>query len=263
MIDLHTHILPGLDDGAQNLDESVKMCRIAQLDGIHTLVLSPHYRKGIFHNDQNNILPAINVLKEALYKEQIPLKLLPGVDIHLHPDLITYLNNNPRLILGGCYVLLELPRQSIPLSLLNFLFRMRLSGYTSIITHPEQNSMIQGNPEILKELVNGGSLIQVTAMSLTGEFGEGAFESAKRLVKSGLVHSVSSDAHSTRRRPPILSRAKKVLEEIIGSERAHVIMDENPEKILHGEAVETVECLKKEDPSLQSSFIHRLFHRDR
>ncbi|MGA2466482.1 MAG: CpsB/CapC family capsule biosynthesis tyrosine phosphatase, partial [Thermodesulfobacteriota bacterium] len=132
MIDLHSHVLPGLDDGARNMDDALEMCRIAQADGIHTLVASPHCRNGVYHNDQAKILAALESLKEALDRERISLKLLPGVDILIHPELVEFFDQNPKLLLGGRYVLLELPNQSIPPHTQDFLFKMRLKGYFPI-----------------------------------------------------------------------------------------------------------------------------------
>jgi protein-tyrosine phosphatase len=226
MIDLHSHILPGLDDGAPNMDDALKMCRVAQADGIHTLVATPHYRIGVYQNDQAKILAALRSLQD------------------------------PRLLLGGRYALLELPAQSIPPYTRDFFFKMRLKGYTPIITHPERNSMIQSNPEILQELLHGGALSQITAMSLTGEFGERARESASRLAKSGLAQSIATDAHSPHRRPPILSKARKILEEIMGPGQALNMVEKTPGKILRGEPMEDTQILKL--PPSRSSLIHRL-----
>lgn len=259
MIDLHSHILPGLDDGAQNMDDALKMCRVAQADGIHTLVATPHCRIGVYQNDQTKILAALRSLQEALIREKISLKLLPGVDIFIHPEAIKFLDQNPRLLLGGRYALLELPAQSIPPYTRDFFFKMRLKGYTPIITHPERNSMIQSNPEILQELLHGGALSQITAMSLTGEFGERARESAARLAKSGLAQSIATDAHSPHRRPPILSKARKILEEIMGPGQALNMVEKTPEKILRGEPMEDTQILKL--PPSRSSLIHRLLKR--
>ena len=259
MIDLHSHILPGLDDGAKNIDDALEMCRVAQADGIHTLVATPHCRNGVYHNDQTKILAALKGLKEALERESISLKVLPGVDILMHPELIDFLDQNPRLVLGGRYVLLELPSESVPSHTQDFLFKMRLKGYTPIITHPERNSVIQGDQEIVEEFVRVGALVQVTAMSLTGEFGGQARESATRLVKSGLAHSMATDAHSPDHRPPILSRGRKILEEIVGPEQALMMVEGTPEQILRGEEVEGRPLM--ESPPPWRSFLHRLFMR--
>jgi protein-tyrosine phosphatase len=259
MIDLHSHVLPGLDDGAKNIDDALEMCRVAHADGIQTLFATPPCRSGVYYNDQKKILATLENLKEALHREKITLKVLPGVDILIHPELIDFLDQNPCLLLGGRYVLLELPNESIPLHTRDFLFKMQLKGYTPIITHPERNSMIQSNPEILEELVQVGALVQVTAMSLTGEFGGQARESANRLIKSGLVHFIATDAHSPHRRPPILSKGRKILEETIGPEQALMMVEEIPDKILRGELVEGRLMMKSTPP--RPSFFHRLFMR--
>jgi protein-tyrosine phosphatase len=259
MIDLHAHILPGLDDGAKNMDEALEMCRMAQADGIHTIVATPHYRIGLYENSQANILPALEGLQQALHREGISIRLLPGVDIFIHPEVIPFLEQNPLLLIGGRYALMELPNQSIPPHLPDFFFKMRLKGYIPIITHPERNGVVQGNPEILEELVKGGALLQATAMSLTGEFGVSARETATRLIRSGLVQSIATDAHSPHRRPPVLSKARRILEEMIRPDQASVVMDQIPEKILRGELVEGKQIT--ESPPYRPSLISRLFKR--
>jgi len=259
MIDLHAHILPGLDDGPKNMDEALEMCRMAQADGIHTIVATPHHRIGVYDNSQTNILPALESLQQALHREGISIRLLPGVDIFIHPEVITFLEQNPLLLIGGRYALMELPNQSIPPHLPDFFFKMRLKGYIPIITHPERNSMVQRNPEILEELVKGGALFQVTAMSLTGEFRVSARETATRLIRSGLVQSIATDAHSPHRRPPVLSKARKTLEEMIRPDQASIVMDQIPEKILRGVPVEGKQIT--ESPPHRPSLISRLFKR--
>jgi protein-tyrosine phosphatase len=181
------------------------------------------------------------------------------VDILIHPEVITFLEQNPLLLIGGRYVLMELPNHSIPPRIPDFFFKMRLRGYIPIITHPERNHMVQRDPEVLAELVKVGALFQVTAMSLTGEFGEAAHESVTRLIRSGLVHSIATDAHSPRRRPPVLSKARQFLEEMIGRDQAAVVMDQVPEKILRGEVVEGGQIT--ESPRRYPSLLSRLFKR--
>ena len=238
MVDLHCHILPGLDDGAEDMDDALEMCRIAHADGIHTIVATPHCKNGVYDNNETTILPVLHKLQEAVNQEGIPIRLIPSAEIHIHPELITFLEENQGLLLGGRYVALELPGQFVPPYAREFLFKMRLKGYTPIITHPERNSVVQANPEMFEEWVRGGVLVQVTAMSITGEFGNRVRKCALQMVRAGLVHLIATDAHLPHWRPPVLSKGRKVLEKLVGHRRAEAMVKDIPEKILKGEVVE-------------------------
>jgi protein-tyrosine phosphatase len=240
MIDIHCHILPGLDDGPEDMEEAIAMCRVAQADGIQTIVATPHSRNGVYMNSEQTILPVLGELEEHLKIAGVALNLRSGADIHIHPETISFLRKNPHLVLGGRYFLLELPAQSIPPFARDFIFEALLAGFIPIITHPERNSILQSHFKDLEEWVKAGVLVQITAMSLTGAFGSQVKECAFRMVRMGLVHLVATDAHSSRRRPPILSNAREVLETIVGPEQARALVKDVPERILRGETVETI-----------------------
>jgi len=233
------------------------MCHIAERDGIKILAATPHFRSTVYDNNQENILPAVGRLQKEVDRIGISLRIVPGVDILVSPEVIPFLGQNPRLLFGGRYALMEFPVQYIPPSIEDFFFRMRLKGFTPIITHPERNGDVQNNPRILEGMVNKGALVQVTAMSLTGGFGDQVRATAFRLVKSGLAHVVASDAHSPRHRSPVLSKARKTLETLIGPEKARMMVEETPRKILQGEAIEFFR--NEDDQSSRPSLLKRLF----
>jgi len=259
MIDLHSHILPCLDDGARNMDEALEMCRIAEADGIHTIIASPHSRNGVYDNDEKTILPVLEKVKEAVREKGISIEIIPAVDMHINPEVVTFFKQNSQLLLGGRYVLLEFPSQSIPPYTGEFLFKMKLKGYIPIITHPERNTIIQGDTTVLQKWVEGGAIVQVTAMSLTGEFGEKVRKVSLKMVQSGLAHFIATDAHSPNWRKPILSKGRKVLEEILDSNRAKAMVEDIPRKILNGEVIESIEIQNSSHTS--SSFVRWLFEK--
>ena len=259
MIDLHSHILPCLDDGATNMDETLEMCRIAEADGIHTIIASPHSRNGVYDNDEKTILPVLEKVKEAVREKGISIEIIPAVDMHIDPEVVIFFKQNSQLLLGGRYVLLEFPSQSIPPYTEEFLFKMKLKGYIPIITHPERNAIIQGDTTVLQKWVEGGAIAQVTAMSLTGEFGEKVRKVSLKMVQSGLAHFIATDAHSPNWRKPILSKGRKVLEEILDSNRAKAMVEDIPRKILNGEVIESIEIQNSNHTS--SSFVRRLFEK--
>jgi protein-tyrosine phosphatase len=257
MIDLHCHVLPNLDDGAKDMDEALEMCRLAEGDGIKILAATPHFRPTVYENGQENILVAVTRLQQELDREGIFLKLVPGVDILVSPEVIPFLERNPRIIFGERYALIEFPAQFIPPSVEAFFFRMRLKGITPIVSHPERNSEVQNDPKMLEGMVDKGALVQVTAMSLTSDFGDQVRATAFRLVKSGLAHVIASDAHSPRHRVPVLSKARRVLEDLIGPEKARMMVEETPRKILQGESVEFFR--KGDDQLPRPSLLKKLF----
>jgi protein-tyrosine phosphatase len=251
MIDIHCHILPGLDDGAVDMEEAVAMCRIAAADGIRTVVATPHCQNGLYDNSEKTIIPVWEELQAQVKAAGIDLELVPGADIHFHPEMISFLKQNPRLLLGGRYFLLELPAKSVPAHVRDFIFDSLLAGLVPVVTHPERNTVIQNQPRLLEEWIEAGALGQVTAMSLTGDFGSQVRDCALTLVRAGLVQVIASDAHSPRRRPPVLSRSREVLVDLLTSDQIEALVRETPQKLLQGQPVERV---RPEQPARRSVF---------
>lgn len=251
MIDLHCHILPGLDDGPSSVEEALEMCRIAVEDGIRTIVATPHMLNGMFQVDRQAVLESVQGLSRNLRKEAIPLQILAGADVHLDQSVPACLARGELVTVAdlGRHLLLELPQDIVPEGAAELLFQIQLKGVTPIITHPERNVAIQQNPSILHDLIRAGSLTQITAGSLTGDFGSRARRCSLRLLTSGTVHLVSTDAHNTGRRPPRLSEARKVVEEEAGREEAERVFQERPARILEGAHVEVPEPLADGDRS--------------
>jgi len=262
VIDLHCHILPGLDDGPSSIEESLEMCRIAVEDGIRTIVATPHMLNGMFPVDREDVLEGVRGISRALCEASIPLQILPGADVHLDQSVPSCLDRGELVTVAdlGRHLLLELPQDIVPEGTGELLFQVQLKGVTPIITHPERNMAIQQNPAILNDLVRAGSLTQITAGSLTGAFGARVRRCSLRLLRSGMAHLVSTDAHNTGRRPPRLSEARRVVEEEMGREEAERIFLERPARILEGAHVEAPEPLTDEDrPRRTRSFWKKLF----
>jgi protein-tyrosine phosphatase len=244
MIDLHCHILPGIDDGARSLEESLSMARTAVKDGLHTIVATPHTLNGIYLNPAKRVTSLVAALQKILTENHIELRLFAGSEVHLCPQMVKRIKSGEAATInnGRKYILLELPVQTIPKGLKNEIFSLKLSGITPIIAHPERNTIIQHDPDILYELVSMGALSQVTAMSVTGGFGELARQSAEALLSHRLAHIIASDAHSADGRPPVLSYAVEDATEILGShEEAERMVTEAPAAILSGNALEICE----------------------
>jgi protein-tyrosine phosphatase len=270
MIDLHIHILAGLDDGARSLEESIEMCWISYRDGVRTIVATPHTLNGLYLNDRETVLNKVQELNTAIRKfevgsspayrtgrefgveaktlrpkapmTQLPndsmtdFRILPGADVRLCEKTLPYLDQGTLMTVsdGKKYLFVEFPFQGIPYGAEEILFQLMSRGIIPIITHPERNLEIGQRPQRYYEMIKTGCLGQVTAMSLTGDFGPKVREAAERLLKKRLIHFIASDAHSPDGRPPILSKAVRAAEKIVGKKEAQKMVTEYPQTILEG-----------------------------
>ena len=238
MIDLHCHILPGIDDGPADIAESLDMARQAVRNGIHTVVATPHSRNGVYVNARADICRRVQEVNRMLAEAAIDLVVLPGAEEHIRPDMgdagmpddIITLNDT------GRYVLVEFPFMIVPQGAGEVLFCLKQRGLTPVLAHPERNAAIQGNIDILYPFVASGCLTQITAMSLTGDLGKSARECACRMVELRLAHVIASDAHSADHRRPGLSSAVAIASEILGSRReAEAMVMRTPRAIISGQ----------------------------
>lgn len=237
MIDLHSHIIPAIDDGAQSWEEAISMCRMAWEDGIQIIAATPHVFNGVYQPDIANIVDQCAQLQNRLRSEKISIQIIPGAEVHSCINLPELLRAQPTLTMNGKgrYFLLEFPHTTLPPNAEQFIFELMLHDYVPIIAHPERNARIQDDASLLEKLVSRGALCQVTAMSLTGNFGKRAKECVYKLLRSGCVHLVASDAHGTVTRPPILSKARQQMLECVGADKTRELFEVFPKKILEGE----------------------------
>ncbi|MEP6976772.1 MAG: CpsB/CapC family capsule biosynthesis tyrosine phosphatase [Thermoleophilia bacterium] len=233
MIDLHTHILPGLDDGARTLEESVAMARAAVADGIRIAAATPHVRDD-YPTSPSEMERGVAQLREALAVEGVPLEVRTGGEIALDrlgllgPDELTSfaLAGNP------AYLLLEFPYYGWPLELETRVFELRARGITAVIAHPERNAEVQAAPERLRRLVEQEALVQLTAASIDGRLGRSTRRTALRLLELGLAHLVASDAHA----PEVRAVGMKAAAAAIGdAELARWLTTDVPAAIVDGE----------------------------
>jgi len=251
MIDLHSHILHGMDDGAETIEGSLQMCRASQRDGIQTIVATPHILPGIYDNNRSTILTKVQELNEAIKKfgvknlasmTQLPndsiteLEILPGADVHFSFDLLQRYEKKEIVTVAdqGQFLMVEFEFQGIPYQSEEVLFQLLAKGIIPIISHPERNFEIGQRPRRYYEMIRTGCLGQVTAMSLTGEFSPEVKRVAEKLLAHRLIHFIASDAHSINRRPPVLSTGVRAAEKIVGKEEARKMVTEYPQAILNG-----------------------------
>lgn len=237
MIDLHCHLLPGLDDGPDRWEKSLEMAKMALSDGIKAIVATPHYHPGLYQNSGKRIKEKVMELRHLLQEEGLSLEVLPGADVHLMPDLLPLIEAGEVMTVNDSmkYLLLELPNDFLPLQLDDIVFSLKMKGIVPIFSHVERLRVIQDNLERLYELEERGALAQITAMSLTGGFGKEARRVSQLLLEHSMVQVIASDAHNLTRRPPVLSPGLKEAAKIVGEEMAHMLVEANPEGIIKGE----------------------------
>lgn len=236
MIDIHCHILPGVDDGPGKIEESVEMCRIAEADGIKVVVATPHYNPGKYEFPLDRINRAKESLEEELYKNDISLKLLLGSDVSITPETHKDIESKPEITIGGDrkYILAEFHDSYVPPNWESYLLSLIPKGTVPILTHPERNKWFMDHPLAMETFAKNGGLVQISAMSLTGEFGYEIQDVTINMLENSLVHIIATDAHSVEHRPPLLSDSLKVAEDIIGSESARKMVFDNPASVIKG-----------------------------
>lgn len=239
MIDLHCHLLPGVDDGPETLAESIAMARTAYEDGIHTIVVTPHEGEWLRRRGPEAgpaLVEEVRQLETQIRQAGIPLTLHPGLEVELDLDLAARLRAGQARALGtGPYFLLELPAYQRTLYLEEVVFQAQLAGWWPILAHAERYPFVQENPQVLFSLVQRGVLVQVTVRSLTGAVGRTARDTALRLLRRGLAHVLATDGHSAAGpRRPVLSPGVAAAARVVGPERAQDMVTKVPQRILEG-----------------------------
>ncbi len=233
MIDLHSHILPGIDDGAKDLAMALAMARMAVADNTTHIACTPHFMPGVYDNNVSEVTQIMSELATAFVENGIDLKLVRGGDIHIAPDISAKLAVGTLPVLGTSnYFLFEPPHHVLPPGILNLCKNTMEAGYIPVLTHPERLTWIEKNYETMCKLDEMGLVIQLTAGSITGTFGKRAQYWSERMLDEGRVDIIASDAHNTQSRPPGLSRARDAIAARLDDQAALRMVQENPRRIL-------------------------------
>ena len=238
MIDIHHHCLPDVDDGPREWEEAVAMCRMAADEGIETIVATPHVLRGRWRTAPIAELEArIDTLRDKVGPAP---RLLLGSEYFFAHDVAEVLRAGNAIVplAGSRYVLIELASNNVPPLLDQPLYRMQLEGWTPIIAHPERNIVLQSKPDVLASLIEIGARMQVTAGSLTGEFGSAAQKAAEAWITGGLVHFIATDAHNTTKRPPKVRAAIAALKALAGDTVADALVRRNPAAVIENRPLE-------------------------
>jgi protein-tyrosine phosphatase len=239
-VDIHCHLLPGIDDGAASIEESCRMAQMAVDEGIRAIVVTPHQLGSYRETTAEIIRCRTDLLRQRLGELGVPIDIYPGADVRVDSDLIDRLSDGTVMTLADrCkHVLLELPHDFyFPIQkLLAQLARLGLRG---VLSHPERNVGIQRDLSVVANLIQADCLMQITSGSLIGAFGSPSQKTAVEMLRQGHVHFVATDAHGAERRRPMLSAAYECVIRLMGETAARQVFFENPLAVVEGRDVET------------------------
>ena len=235
MIDLHSHILPGIDDGARDLEQSLRLARAMVEEGITHCVATPHIHPGRFPNTPQTITPAYRQLKEALVRHNIPLQLGVAAEIRLTDEILLMVAQKQVPYLGRWQgekvLLLEMPHSHIPVGIEQLIRWLLKQGIRPMIAHPERNKDILRDFSKVQPLAKLGCLFQVTAGSVAGHFGEGAMQRSQQLLERDMVTILATDTHHEERRPPVLATGRRAAEALVGESKSWDLVLHHPKLI--------------------------------
>lgn len=232
-VDIHSHIIPALDDGAKDKRAAVEMMRLASIDGTTHIVATPHYISGEVENNSNIVHEKCRELQKLAGSEGIDLTIYSGSEVFISPDVPELFDKGIICTINdSSYILIELPMAGIPLYTDDVLYRLQLKGLIPIIAHPERNRDIQKNPGILLSLVKRGILAQVNSSSITGVYGRRIHKVVMNLIEIGLIQFVASDAHTIRGRSPKLLKSAAIVQKEFGQEMVDSLFYRNGMTVL-------------------------------
>lgn len=242
MLDLHCHILPGIDDGAEDIDASLAMAEKAISQGITHILCTPHHNNGKYVNPKEFVIQQVTNLQAELDKRKLPLTLFEGQEVRITGDLLEEIEQNRILFadVANNYLLIEFPTMDVPAYTEQLFFDLRAKGHVPIIVHPERNAKFREDPNSLIPFLEMGCLAQLTAPSYVGIFGKSIQKTAKQMVEHRLVQMVASDAHGVHKRNFYLKEAFEAIENDFGSEYVQQ-MEQVAKDVINGDATEIPE----------------------
>ncbi|MEH7116835.1 CpsB/CapC family capsule biosynthesis tyrosine phosphatase [Neobacillus vireti] len=247
MIDIHCHILPGIDDGAKDWSESIQMVRKAAEQGIHTIVATPHHLNNHYENPKRKIIEIVDQLNCVLQDEKIDVNILSGQETRVYGEMVEgFERGEIQPVNGTQYVLVEFSSSHVPRYTEKLFYDLQVKGLIPVIVHPERNQELIEQPDLLYKLVQNGALTQVTAGSICGDFGKKIKSFTFQLIEANLTHFIASDAHNTRNRTFKMREAFDLIHEKYGNEMVY-LFDDNAALVIEGSHIykEVPEKIKK------------------
>ncbi|GBG94522.1 exopolysaccharide biosynthesis protein [Ligilactobacillus salitolerans] len=236
IVDLHCHILPGIDDGSPDLQSSLALANEAVRDGVTHILATPHHLDNDYVNHAQQVVQAADKFQAELDQRQIPLTVFPSQEVHINGDLLDHYDDLLGIDETKKYMLLEFPHGEVPRYADRVIFDLKKHGTTPVIVHPERNKGIQNDLDLLYGFIQNGALAQVTATSYVGGFGDHVAKIAHQMVENNLVQIVASDAHALQGRKFVLGEALEQIAHDFGTEKA-AAFESNAENLINGEYV--------------------------
>ena len=238
MIDLHCHILPGIDDGADTLEDSIAMAEKAISQGITHILCTPHHNNGSYDNPKSEVITHVSDLQAEFDKRNIALTLLEGQEVRITGELINEIKRDEILFtdLEDTYILIEFPTMDVPSFSEQLFFELRAMEKIPVIVHPERNAKFREEPNRLIPYLDMGCLAQLTAPSIVGKFGKSIQQTAMTMVEHNMVQTVASDAHGVNKRNFYMKEAYEFIEKEFGKEKIE-LMDQVARDLLNGDSV--------------------------
>lgn len=225
MIDIHSHILPSIDDGAETEKDSIAMAEAAIAQGITTIIATPHHRNRTYDNYKADIQTHVAVLNELFQAHTLPLTVLPGQEVRIYGEIVEDFEKGEIQTLNDSkYVLIEFPSDSVPHYTEKLFYDLQVAGLRPVIAHPERNRELLRDHNRMYELIRNGALSQVTAASVVGSFGKQIEAYSHQLIEANLAHFIASDAHNTTTRGCKLKEAYELVKEKFGVETYYMLM---------------------------------------
>lgn len=257
MIDIHCHILPGIDDGAKDMQEALKMARIAQSEGIKTIINTSHYHPDFDHESIETVSKEAENFNKMLKENNIDLEVLTGRELYYSDDLLDQIAKSKTYTLNGSkYVLIEFSHVKFPKKLCDIIYEFKLKGYKPILAHVERYQEVQENPGIIYDAIQEGALVQVNASSMVHKSLGSLNSTCETLMRQNMVHFVGTDAHGAENRRPLIKDAYQHVCNKYKPATANKLFIENPKSVIDDEDIDTSKAI---DPSEKKSFLSKIF----
>lgn len=248
MIDIHSHILPAVDDGSKDMFESIEMARLYLDNGINKVIATPHYIEGFTNANRDKNLETLENLRNTLEENNLDLEVYLGNEVYITLKIFNYIEKKVVSTLNDSrYILIEFPMFDIPLDSENIIYELLLKGYIPVIAHPERNAKIIEDPNILYNFLMKGALAQLNLPSLEGRYGDKIKTVGELLLRHNMIHFVGTDAHSKNRRSPKVGKGLEILKSIVDEDKYNEITFNNGLKVLNNEEIKVDPPIKYEE----------------
>lgn len=258
MIDMHSHILPSIDDGAKNIDETYTLIKEAKKAGFEAIVATSHYMEGYYELEEEERKQYIERISKQLQENKIDIKIYLANEMYFSeniPELIEC--KKASTINGSKYVLFELPMNAKPLNIYDVIYKIRQNKLIPILAHPERYLFVQQKPELINELIDEGVLMQANYGSVIGQYGKRAEVIVKKFLKNNMIHFLGTDVHRINAIYPKIPQILNVLDKLIGKENVEKLTNENPKLVLENKEIQILEP-KKVRLDMKDKIIMRL-----